>query len=120
MKMKLCCEPGCNRMVVDLSHNYCPFHLEQRQKRKVFTQRGKSGEYNSLYHTSRWRKERKQFLAEHPQCVMCGAKADTVDHIRAHKGNEAIFWCQANWQPLCHSCHSRKTLRENNNFNANR
>ena len=32
--------------------------------------------------------------------------ASVVDHIKPHKGDKALFWDQANWQPLCASCHS--------------
>jgi 5-methylcytosine-specific restriction endonuclease McrA len=27
--------------------------------------------------------------------------AEVVDHIKPHKGDRALFWDQANWQPLC-------------------
>ena len=30
-----------------------------------------------------------------------------VDHIMPHKGNMALFWNRANWQPLCNHCHSQ-------------
>jgi 5-methylcytosine-specific restriction protein A len=28
----------------------------------------------------------------------------------------ALFWDQSNWQPLCHTCHSKKTAREDGGF----
>ena len=31
--------------------------------------------------TQAYRKARAAFLAEHPRCAYCGAKATTVDHI---------------------------------------
>ena len=67
------------------------------QKRPTATQRGYNGE---------WAKARKQYLAAHPLCCRCGAPANVVDHIKAHKGNHALFWDRFNWQPLCTPCHS--------------
>lgn len=37
---------------------------------------------------------------------MCAAEgritaANVVDHIAPHRGDPALFWDQANWQPLC-------------------
>lgn len=54
-----------------------------------------------------WRKARLAYLAEHPHCRMCNAPATTVDHIIRHRGDRALFWNRANWQPLCAPCHNR-------------
>ena len=54
-----------------------------------------------------WRKARIAYLAEHPHCRMCSAPATTVDHIIRHRGDRALFWNRANWQPLCAPCHNR-------------
>jgi 5-methylcytosine-specific restriction endonuclease McrA len=61
--------------------------------------------YNHL-----WRQKRAAFLKKNPLCVFCAARGRTaeatvVDHITPHKGDEALFWNQANWQPLCKPCH---------------
>ena len=32
-----------------------------------------------------------------------------VDHIVPHRGDARLFWDEDNWQPLCKSCHDRKT-----------
>jgi 5-methylcytosine-specific restriction endonuclease McrA len=54
-----------------------------------------------------WRQARAQFLASNPTCRKCGTHpATVVDHIMPHKGNKALFWNRANWQPLCVRCHS--------------
>jgi len=60
---------------------------------------------------SRWQKARAYYLAHHPACVLCGALATVVDHIIPHKGDPLLFWDQANWQPLCRSCHSWFTAK---------
>lgn len=57
-----------------------------------------------------WRKARVGFLASHPLCLMCEqlgriTAASVVDHIKPHKGDQALFWDRSNWQPLCKPCH---------------
>jgi 5-methylcytosine-specific restriction protein A len=64
---------------------------------------------------SRWNRARAMYLRAHPLCVECLKEnqvtaAREVDHIVAHKGDYDLFWDEANWQPLCKSCHSRKTV----------
>ncbi|WP_413771322.1 HNH endonuclease signature motif containing protein [Pseudomonas aeruginosa] len=39
-------------------------------------------------------------------------EATEVDHIIAHRGDQALFWDESNWQPLCKPCHSAKTQEE--------
>ena len=51
---------------------------------------------------------------EHPLCAECLKNsvltpATVVDHIVPHRGDYALFWDENNWQPLCKSCHDRKT-----------
>ncbi|WP_323784771.1 HNH endonuclease signature motif containing protein [Thalassovita sp.] len=43
---------------------------------------------------------------------MCGASATVVDHIKAHRGDERLFWDRTNWQPLCAPCHNRHKQRQ--------
>jgi 5-methylcytosine-specific restriction endonuclease McrA len=31
--------------------------------------------------------------------------------VQPHRGNAALFWSVANWQPLCDRCHGEKTRR---------
>lgn len=58
-----------------------------------------------------WRKARVKYLDLHPFC-RCGAKATLVDHIKAHKGDNALFWDRTNWQPMCAPCHNRHKQRQ--------
>ena len=61
----------------------------------------------------RWQKARETFLRQHPlcQCPQCddGRKrvraATVVDHIKAHRGDQALFWDTSNWQALSKDCH---------------
>lgn len=72
-----------------------------------------------LYDTYRWKKESLAFKEENPLCVYCQRQgrvvpAQVVDHITPHKGDEALFWGQDNWQALCKRCHdSAKQVKEN-------
>lgn len=66
-----------------------------------------------------WRRESAEFLArpENRFCACgCGRVANMVDHIRAHKGNRALFWDRSNWQPMALGCNSRKAVREEGAF----
>ena len=61
-----------------------------------------------------WRKERKRFLAENPNCMECERigikkKATIVDHTEPHKGDPVVFWDQRKWQGLCVTCHNTKS-----------
>lgn len=58
----------------------------------------------------KWQKARISFLSLHPLCVMCEREgritaATVVDHRVPHQGNEALFWDQTNWDPLCKKHH---------------
>ena len=59
----------------------------------------------------RWKRERVKFLLRNPYCWGCAAigvkrKADTVDHIVPHRGDEHRFWMVLNWQPSCNWHHN--------------
>ncbi len=63
-----------------------------------------------LYNTRRWKRRRAAFLALNPLCRFCEATsrvtlATIVDHIRPHKGDEALFFDETNWQSMCKPCH---------------
>ena len=73
---------------------------------------------DKFYHTTTWRKFRQMFLFEHPLCTHCHTKgkitpATEVDHITPiAEGGDRLD--EGNCQALCHSCHSRKTMKELN------
>ncbi|WP_454056046.1 HNH endonuclease [Cupriavidus sp. Marseille-Q8015] len=86
----------------------------------------------------RWQKARAEHLREHPFCVYCLREqriaattvADTilecaarglpvpygnvVDHIKPHRGDQALFWDRTNWQTCCATHHSRDKQRQEN------
>ena len=62
---------------------------------------------------ARWQRFRLWFLKRNPLCVKCQRAAVHVDHIIPVTGrDDPKFYEPGDHQPLCHSCHSRKTRRE--------
>jgi 5-methylcytosine-specific restriction endonuclease McrA len=55
---------------------------------------------------SAWQKYRAGYLLSHPYCVKCGKVASVVDHIKAHRGDQALFWDKENHAALCRHCHN--------------
>ena len=103
---KPCKHPGCPSVT---GGQYCELHaaLHTSDRASAF-ERG---------YSHRWQRARKRFLVRHPLCVECEREgkltsATVVDHIRPHRGDQALFWDEKNWQPLCKKCHDRKTRLE--------
>jgi 5-methylcytosine-specific restriction endonuclease McrA len=72
---------------------------------------------NERGYTHRWQKARAVYLRSHPLCVMCRAKgiaevAEIVDHIVPHRGDQDLFWDEANWQSLCKPHHDGEKRRQ--------
>jgi 5-methylcytosine-specific restriction endonuclease McrA len=63
---------------------------------------------DNLYN-SKWEKYRYRYLHHNPTCYACGGKSEVVDHIKAHRGDEDLFWDEMNYIPLCHRCHNTVT-----------
>lgn len=104
-----CSKIGCNNLTRE---RYCEAHKQEQNQ--YDRNRGSAA---SRGYDSKWRKYRIAFLAKHPLCVECQKigivrAATVVDHITPHKGNKILFWDKNNHQPLCASCHSAKTARE--------
>jgi len=117
-----CCEPGCHSLVSGASR--CPRHARtrlaeareslRRLQAGIERRRGTAAERG---YGARWQKLRRLFLEANPLCAECGRKglterANVVDHVIAHRGDQARFWDESNWQPLCRGCHDRKTFAE--------
>lgn len=106
-----CLYPGCRALA---SHRgRCPEHARTAE-RDDRTLRGSSAQRGYNYD---WRKARRQYLDAHPLCVKCleekvTTAATVVDHIIPHRGDQSLFWDEANWQPLCKRHHDQKTVSE--------
>lgn len=91
---------------------YCDQHQE-----KIRKQDRERGTAHQRGYDAEWEKERTKFLDDNPLCVDHKRRgfieaATVVDHIVPHKGDKVLFWDKNNWQPLCKSCHDRKTATE--------
>jgi 5-methylcytosine-specific restriction protein A len=101
--MRACRHPGCGELV---RSGRCPAHTQEVEQRR--------GSSAARGYGHRWRLARAAYLRQHPLCVACQAQGKTaaateVDHVLPHRGDARLMWSQHNWQPLCQSCHSRKT-----------
>ena len=85
-------------------------------RRRYNRERLRNAPGRSFYRTERWRALRKAFLAKNPVCGHCGAPARHVDHVRPHRGDVGLFFDVRNLYPLCHSCHSSKTVTSDGGF----
>lgn len=97
---KLCV---CGKVVP--SGEKCPCRVAATKARNARHERSRPSARQRGY-DSAWDRARKAFLAKYPRCRRCGSPANVVDHIIPHKGDKAVFWDRANWQPLCTPCHS--------------
>jgi 5-methylcytosine-specific restriction protein A len=101
-----CSHPGCGA----LSHGrFCAEH-EAEHRAVEDARRGSAGRRG---YGAAWRKVRKQVLNDEPLCRECLAHdrvtaATDVDHIDGNPRNNA----RENLRPLCHSCHSKRTARD--------
>ncbi|VEA69060.1 HNH endonuclease [Serratia plymuthica] len=109
--LKRCNYPGCRNRV---KSGHCPEHKREANasltiSRGTRTQRG---------YSNRWGKYRLMYLKAHPLCAVCEKQgiytpAKIVDHIIPIEGEQdVLFWPQTNHQPICQSCHSRKTTTQ--------
>lgn len=117
---RFCTVPGCGVLVAGASRCAAHAAAEKAKAQAVDRERGTAAQRG---YGAAWQKARAGFLRSHPLCVHCKARglvtaATDVDHIVPHRGDQDLFWQHANWQSLCHSCHSVKTAREDGGFGA--
>jgi 5-methylcytosine-specific restriction enzyme A len=61
-----------------------------------------------------WNSTSRRYLASHPVCVVCGGRAQVVDHVVARKAGGADH--PSNYAALCKPCHSAKTCQVDGGF----
>lgn len=106
--LRPCLHPGCTALT---SGTYCEAHRPKRQ-------RYASASWHRWYNLPIWRRMRSAQLTLEPWCRECArhdrtTRATEVDHVIPHRGDWALFTEADNLQSLCHTCHSRKTMAEN-------
>ncbi len=99
-----CTSPGCPELV--RGRGRCDAHEAKAEARR--------GTSNSRGYGSKWQAYRLRFLAAHPLCSMCEAEnrvtpSTVVDHVRAHKGDQQLFWDPANHRAVCKPHHDQRT-----------
>ncbi len=104
--LRPCLRPGCPELV---SGGYCDRHPAPSRAPLAPDTRPSAARRG---YGSGWRALRDQMLAREPLCRACRPRfvpATEVDHIvpLAEGGSNTVD----NLQPLCKSCHSRKTAR---------
>jgi len=108
-----CRHPSCYALL--RSPGYCSEHRVAAHRDYGRARRGFDSELG-FYQSPRWRAVRASFLREHPVCRACESlgcvvPAVVADHVQPLKQQGSRFdW--SNLQPLCVSCHNRKTARE--------
>ena len=109
MTWRVCSRPGCPELT---EARLCSQHEAERQagidaKRPGPAARG---------YDSRWQSVSRRYLRSHPYCEEpgCGKRSTEVDHIDGAGpfGDNS----DQNLKALCHSCHSRKTARQDHGF----
>lgn len=108
--LRPCRHPGCTALTKEA---YCDLH-----KRSYDRQRGTAAQRG---YSHKWALYRKRFLSRSPLCVICEREgkitpATVVDHIKPHKGDQALFWDTSNHQSLCKRHHDIKTAKEDGGF----
>ena len=116
--LRPCRGPRCTHLT---RGRYCPTcaPAQARAKHQAYDQT--RGTATARGYDARWQKARAAYLARHPLCVECERQgrvtaATVVDHIVPHKGDQRLFWDQANWQSRCKPCHDTKTASEDGGF----
>jgi 5-methylcytosine-specific restriction protein A len=104
-----CGSPGCPE-IVPRGKARCPTH----ERKKTAEADARRGSAYSRGYNARWQHYAKAFLQLHPLCCLCAAEgrvgaATVVDHIRAPKGNQQLFWEGTNHRPLCKPHHDART-----------
>lgn len=122
MPKKVCNAQGCNTLI-DLSERYCTQHqrekkLQDSKRNKMYNDTLRNPKHNSFYNSNSWRKVRKQVMErEGGLCRSClkmdiNIKADVVDHIIPIEIDWNLRLKLDNLQPLCNSCHNKKTAQD--------
>jgi len=108
--LKPCAKPGCPALI--RAGRFCELH-EKQIAAAYEAQRGSAVERG---YGATWRKVRAMYLKEHPYCEDPEGlheelvKATDVDHVISKRNGGTDD--EGNLQALCHSCHSRKTAKE--------
>lgn len=112
---RACATPGCSGLA--RGGPRCPACTIEHEVKD----RARRGSAHARGYDARWQKYRLRFLAAHPLCCLCAVDgppggdgrpmvvaASVVDHIKAHKGDQALFWDEKNHRGICRPHHDQR------------
>lgn len=116
MPSKVCNQLGCNTLV-PMSERYCAEHKRNvvAKKNDNYNKYRRNHKHQKFHNSKEWKALRKEVLeANGGLCFRCMqldmiTNADVVDHIIPLTKDYTKRLDITNLQPLCHSCHNRKT-----------
>lgn len=90
---------------------------KQNGEREYEARRRKNKPWRKWYDWGSWKRARAECLKNNPVCVRCLQDgrytiADTVNHIRPHRGNWSLFIDPENHESVCKQCHDTIIQRE--------
>lgn len=92
---------------------------DQERRRKEYAKTPERLAASAVINSPRWRAFSKWFLRQpdNALCVECKkigrvTPATHTDHIKPRATHPELTWKIENLQPMCRSCHSRKTRQE--------
>jgi 5-methylcytosine-specific restriction protein A len=111
----MCNHPGCQELAS--GGHYCNAHSHQDTMSVPDHARDKR--VHRLY-DRKWKERRAKFLASNPWCEDCMSigiytPSAHAHHEQKHHGNRTVF-NSSPLKALCHSCHSRVTIKETKNI----
>lgn len=82
----------------------------KRLSNREYDARRRQRPWRKLYSTPQWRALRAAQLAKEPLCNRCADRgrvvaATVAHHVKAHKGDEVLFFDAGNLASLCADCH---------------
>jgi 5-methylcytosine-specific restriction enzyme A len=116
------CAGRCGSLVQQHGPARCERCDAKREARDV-AERGTASERG---YDGAWRKLRAAYFATHPACeatngaAACGAPGAIVDHVKPHRGDDALRLDPMNLQTLCRRHHTMKTVGEGQGHRAPR
>ncbi|WP_345993752.1 HNH endonuclease [Sulfurimonas sp. HSL-1716] len=116
MPKKICNQVGCNNLI-SISERYCGDHkrIVSKYKHRIYDNHKRNKDHSKFYHSKEWKSIRETIMERNGGlCKRCQqldiiTNADVVDHIIPITEDYTKRLDLSNLQPLCHSCHNKKT-----------
>ncbi len=91
--------------------------MHKRFKRRTDPRSRSHKQVDPFYRSKAWHRLRAIVLKrDHGICADCGQPGTHVDHIVPRSVAPELALDESNMVVLCHSCHSRKTVRHDGGF----